>query len=164
FHADHSAADDIRCRSLDRRVDRRAFVEGTDRRIGGADFRIVGAPAEDRLHVAILAAERLGLLHVIPDARETLEITLDVSACFITRYAKLVGQPEGGDTVDDAEIDCLGTTADFTRHAFDGNTKHFGSGHRMDIETVGKSLSQLRDFSNVCQYAQLDLTVVDSDE
>ena len=45
-HADHCAANDVRGRALQRRVDGGALVEGALRRIGGVDARIVALAAE----------------------------------------------------------------------------------------------------------------------
>jgi molybdenum-dependent DNA-binding transcriptional regulator ModE len=70
-HADHRAANDVGRRALDRRVDRRALIEGAHRRVARLDVGIVRAAPEDRLHIAMLAAEGLGVVHVVLDARES---------------------------------------------------------------------------------------------
>jgi hypothetical protein len=56
----------------------------------------------------VLARRLLGLVHVVLDAGEALEIGLDVVASLRLRDAQLVGEAEGGNAVDDAEIDRLG--------------------------------------------------------
>src|SRR2546430_8271728 len=51
----------------------------------------------------LLAAERLALLHVVADARETFEVFPDVGAGLLASDAELVGEAERRDAVDDAE-------------------------------------------------------------
>ncbi len=163
-HADHGAADDVGGRALDRRVDRRALLEGAKDRLRGADFGIVRAPPEQRLHIEMLAAERLGGIHVAADAGEALEIAVDVVRRLAARDAELRREPEGGDAVDDAEIDRLGAPADHRVHALDRHAEHFRRGHGVDVEPVGEGLDELRDVGDVREHAQLDLAVVGGDE
>ncbi len=67
-HADHCTADDVGGRTLDRRIDRRAFEEGTFGRVGRVDAREVAAPPEDGLDIALLARRLLGGIHVVANA------------------------------------------------------------------------------------------------
>ena len=52
-HADHRAPDDVGRRALDRRVDRGALEEAAHRRVLGVDLRVMHAPPENRLDVAV---------------------------------------------------------------------------------------------------------------
>jgi hypothetical protein len=50
----------------------------------------------------------LDRFHIVLDAREALEIGLDVVARLAARDAELGGKAEGGNAIDDAEVDRLG--------------------------------------------------------
>ena len=143
-HADHGAADDVGGGALQPRIDRGALVEGADRGVRGADVGIVAFAAEQRHHIAVLFRERLGLLHVVADAGEALEIFLDVGAGLLARDAELVGEAEGGDAVDDAEVDRLGAAAHFGRHVLDRHAEHFRRRHGVNVEAVAERLAQRR--------------------
>ncbi len=159
-HADHGPADDVGGRTLDGRIDGGALLEGALGRIGRLDPREMHAPAEDGFDIAIGAAERLGALHVVADAGETLEIGLDVLACLLARDRQLVGETERRDAVDDAEIDRLGAAAHGRVHALDRHVEHFRRGHGVNVQPVGERLSQLRNVGHMGQYAKFDLAVV----
>ena len=122
------------------------------------------AAAEDRLHIALLARGLLRRLHVVPDAGKALEIGADVVSRLLPADAELVGKPEGGDAVDDAEVDGLGPAAHHRVHALDRHAEHFGRRHRMDVLPLGESLFQLRNVRHMGHDAQLDLAVVGADE
>ena len=106
------------------------------------DVGVVALAAEQGQHVAVLLAKRLGLVHVVADAGEALEIFLDVGAGLLARDAELVGEPEGRDAVDDAEIDRLGAAADLARHALDRHAEHLGGGHGVNVEALAEGLPQ----------------------
>ncbi len=108
IHAHHRAPDDIGGGALQPRIDGGALVERADRGIGAPDLGIVTLAAEQGQHVAVLLGERLALLHVIADAGKALEVFPDIGGGLLAGDAELVGEAEGGDAVDDAEVDRLG--------------------------------------------------------
>ncbi len=118
------------------------------------------APAERRLHVAVGAAEALGRFHVVADAGIALEIGLDVLAGLLLRDAELGRQAEGGDAVDDAEIDRLGLAPDHRVHALDRDAEHLGGGNGVDVVAVAEGALQRLDVGDMRQQAQLDLRIV----
>ena len=77
---------------------------------------------------------------------------------------KLRREPEGGDAVDDAEVDRLGAAPHVRVHAFDRHAEHLGRGHRVDVEPVLERFHELRDVGHVREHAELDLAVVGGDE
>lgn len=81
--------------------------------------------------------------------RKTLEIFLDIFARFGARDAELVGKAESGNTVDDAEVDGLGTSAHFRRHAFHRHPEHFRCGHRMNVDAVFECAAKLRNVGDM---------------
>ena len=144
----------IAARSLKARIDG----------LRGGDVGVVALAPEQRHHIAVLLGERLGLFHVVADAGEALEIFLDVGAGLLARDAELVGEAEGRDAVDDAEIDRLGAAAHLGRHALDRHAEHFRRGHGVDVEAVAERLAQRRDVGDLGEQPQLDLRVVGGDE
>src|SRR5207248_5027905 len=115
------------------RVDRLALREGAARVVAVLDAGDRAAPAEDGLDIAALAAELLHPLHVIADAGEALEISLDVGGRLGLRHLDLAAQAEGADAVDDAEIDRLGAPPRDRVHLLHGDAEHLARGHRVDI-------------------------------
>ena len=116
--------------------------------------------AEQRENIAVPFRRRLGLFHVIADAGEPLKIFPDIGAGLLAADAKLIGEPESGNAVDDAEIDRLGATADFTGHVFDRHAKHFRRGHGVNVEPLAEGLAQLLDAGDLGQKPQFDLRVI----
>src|SRR5262249_3215880 len=102
--------------------------------------------------------------HVVADAGKALEIFLDVGARLFALDAELVGEPEGGDAVDDAEVDGLGAAANFPRHALDRHAEHFRGRHGVNVETLAEGLLQRLDAGDLGQEPQLDLGIIGGDE
>ncbi len=132
--------------------------------IGRGDARVMAPAPEDRRDVALLAADLLRRVHVVADAGEALEILLDVGARLLARDAELVGEAEGRDAVDDAEVDRLGAAAHFGGHVLHRHAEHFRRGHRVNVEPVREGLLQLRDVGDMREDAQLDLRVIRRDQ
>jgi hypothetical protein len=65
--------------------------------------------------------------------------------------------PEGGDAVDDAEVDRLGAAADLARHVLDRHAEHFRRRHGVDVEALAEGLLQRFDIGDGGQQPQLDL-------
>ena len=95
---------------------------------------------------------------------KALEIFPDIGARLLAPDAELVGEAEGRDAVDDAEIDRLRAAPDFARHALDRHAEHFRSGHGVNVELIGEGLLQRRDVGDVSEKAQFDLAIVGRDE
>ena len=117
-------------------------------------------PPEQRLDVALRAARRLRRVHVGANAGEALEVALDVGAGLRALDAELIGETEGRDAVDDAEIDRLGAAAHVARHRCHRHREHFRRRHRVDVVAAREGLLQLRDVGDVRQQPQLDLRIV----
>ncbi len=163
-HPDHGAAQDVGGAALDRRVDRCALKVAAHTGIPRVDLRIMNPAAEDRLHEPHVMRALLGRVHVVADAGEALEIGLDVGAGLLARDAELIGEPERGDPVDDAEVDGFGAPAHLGRHALDRHAEHFRRRHGMNVEPVREGTFELRNIGNVRKNAQLDLRVVGRNE
>src|SRR5205085_4482285 len=111
-------------------------------------------------HIAALARSFLGALHVVANTGIALEIGLDVGPRFGLRNPELLGQAEGADAVDDAEIDRLGAAADHRIHALDGNAENLARRQRMNVEPGAKRLLQRLDAGHFSGEPELDLRVI----
>src|SRR5690606_1950264 len=120
--------------------------------------------SEHRFDIAVAVCALLRRFHIGTDAGETPEITLDVIARLLTRDAKLIGEAESRNTVDDAEIDRLRPAADGRVHARDRHAEHFARGHGVNVEPIGKGFLQRVDIRDMREKAQLDLAVIGGDE
>ena len=120
--------------------------------------------SEQRLDIAVQPAEIARLVHIGADAREALEILLDVGACLFARNAQLVGEAECRDAVDDAEIDRLGAAADVGRHVLDRHAEHFRRGHRVDVDALLERGAQRRHVGDFREQPQLDLRIIRRDQ
>ena len=86
------------------------------------------------------------------------------SEASLLRDAEALGEAEGRDAVDDAEIDRLGLPAQVRRHPVDGHPEHRRGGRRVDVDALREGLLQLRDVGDVGQEPQLDLAVIGRDD
>ena len=109
-------------------------------------------------------AKAMVAVHVLADAGEALEVGVDEALGVLARDAEVVGEPEGRDAVDDAEVDRLGLAADVGGHALDRHAEHLGGGHRVDVEAVAERLLQRLDVGHVGEDAELDLGVVEAEQ
>src|SRR5262245_65656150 len=91
---------------------------------------------EQGLHITLAAGFRLGLLHVVADAGEALEIGLDVGASLAPADAELGGETHRRDTVDDAEIDGLGAAPYRRVHAVDRHAEHLARWYGVNVDAV----------------------------
>ena len=77
---------------------------------------------------------------------------------------ELVGEAEGRDAVDDAEVDRLGAAAHVGRHVLDRHAEHFRRRHGVNVDAVLERLAQRRHFGDFGQQPQLDLRIVGRDQ
>src|SRR5262245_50750291 len=92
--------------------------------------------AEQSEHVAVLAAKFPCFIHVVANAGEALKIFLDVCTGFLAIDSELRSKAKSRNTVDDAEINRLGSSADVGWHVFDRHAEHLGRGHCVNIDAV----------------------------
>jgi hypothetical protein len=91
-------------------------------------------------------------------------VGLDIGLGLGLGDAQLVGQAEGRDAVDDAEIDRLGLAPDHGVHALDRDVEDLGGGDRVDVLAVQEGLAQGLHLGDVGGQAKLDLAVVQADQ
>ena len=163
-HANHRLLDDVGGAALQRGVDGGAFGEGAHALALVVDEAQVDLAAERRQHIAVLAREVLGPLHVVADAGVTLEIFGDVFLGLLLADAELVGEAEGRDAVDDAEVDRLGAPPHQRVHALHRHAEHVGGGDGVDVVAAREGLLQGRNVGDMRQQAQLDLRIVGAEQ
>ena len=113
--------------------------------------------AKRGLHIAVLGGEGFGVVHIFADAGEFLEIGFDIVAGFAARNGELAGKAEGGDAVDDAEINRLGAPPHHRVHAFNGFAKHLAGRHGVNIMARFERIAQGINPGNMGEQAQLNL-------
>jgi hypothetical protein len=163
-HADHGAADDVGGAALDRGIDGLAFREHAHVGALVLDRGEVGAAAEDGLDIALFLHLGFHALHIVRNAGEFLEIGVDEGLGLLAGDVELVGQAEGGNPVDHAEIDRLGLAADHRVHAFQRHVEDFRGGHGVDVDPVAEGLFETVHTGDMGQQAQFHLGIVGRDQ
>ena len=107
-HPVHGYLDDVRRAALYRGVDGVAFGESTDRGVARIDILDVSFPSEDGGYISLLSGLSLGALNVVRNGGIVLEVSVNQFLGLFSRDVQSLGQTEGGDAVDDAEVGGLG--------------------------------------------------------
>ncbi len=94
------------------------------------------------------------------DAGVALEVAVDVLAGGFLVDAELGGEAEGGDAVDDAEVDGFGAGAGFLVHRFRVDLEDFGGGEGVDVLAGGVGVEEEGVGGEVGHEAEFDLGVV----
>ena len=104
---DHRDLDDVRVRALHDEVHRDALAEAARLPVRRPELGNGSPPPEQARHVAVLRRlhdrARDERLH----EREAREVRVDVGLRLLLRDVEVLGEPEGGDPVDDPEVDHL---------------------------------------------------------
>src|ERR1043165_5396387 len=117
--ADHRHLDEIRRRTLDRRVGGRSFAECADVEVSVPQLRNVPPPTEDGLHVSMLACEVHHGVEVLTHLTKALEITIDEFTRLGMRDLELSRKRVRALSVDGCEIDGLRARAHLARDHVD---------------------------------------------
>ena len=132
-HIHHGQLDDVCGGPLHRHVQRHALPEGADVEVAALQLRQITAAAKERVHIAVLFRLGHDLLHIIPNAVVLVQIRVHIGLGFVWEYPDILGQGEGGDAVDNAEIDCLGAASQDGRDLLDGDTEDPRGGDGVEI-------------------------------
>ena len=108
---DHRQLDDVGSRTLDRHVQRHALAEGTHVEVAAFQLRKIAAPSVERADVAVRFCLLHNALHIVAYAVVFFEIGLHVFLRFVWADVDILCKREGGNAVNDAEIDRLGTAS-----------------------------------------------------
>ena len=115
---------------------------------------------QQRLHIAVGAGELYCVVEVGDDFGKLLVVALYQVAGLLLGDVQPVGQTEGRNAVDDAEVDGLGTAAHVGGHLVKRHTVNAGCRHSMDIETVFESVDHGRVAAHRRHDTQFHLRVV----
>jgi len=162
--ANHGELDEVGGGALQGRVDGGALGEAA---LIGVARRDVwdGADAAEPGADELVAADGFeGAVDEGADAGVTLEVLFDVGAGLALVDAKLRGEAEGRDAVDDAEVDGLGAVARFFVELGDGDAEDLGGGEDVDVLAGAVGVDEERVLREVGHEAQLDLRVVCGEE
>ena len=108
---DHRHLDHVcRC-SLHDGVDGEPLAKRARLSVRGAELGDRPPAAEEGRHVAVGSRLRDRAADELLHAREAREVGVDVRLRLLARNLQVLGQPEGGDAVDDPEVDHLGDVA-----------------------------------------------------
>ena len=155
--ADHRELDHIGCGALDRRVNGSAFGIATDVLIGRMDVGQHAAAAAERLDIALLAGLGDGGIHEGLDAGVLLEIIVDELCCITAGDAEALAEAEGGNAVDDAEIDHFGVTAHFLGDLGGSDAIHLGGGGGVNVGIFAEGGNHARVTRKCCHDAKFNL-------
>ena len=158
--ADHGELDDVGGGALDGHIDGDALGGVAGGEVAGGDFGDVAAAAEEGLGVAALTRLGHGALHIGFDGRVVAKVGVDKLLGLLARDAQTGGQAEGGDAVDDAEVDHLAVAALPGGDRLQGNAIDGRGGLRVNILAAQEGAHQALVAGHRGHQAELDLGVV----
>ena len=156
----HGQLDDVRGGALHRHVQRHPLPKGAHIEVGAFQLRQVTAAAIDGGDIALGLGGLHDLLHIVPDAVVFFQIGVYIGLGLVGVDADILGQGEGGDAVDNAEVDGLGPAAQDRRHLTDRDAEDIGGGDGVEILPAQEGLLHGFIPGDMGQQAQLDLAVV----
>ena len=157
---DHGDLDHVGGGSLNRGVDGIAFGKAADGGVARGDVAQVTAALHHGFNIAVAAGRFDGAVHVSLDIRVFHEILVNDFGGLLARNAQPFGQSEGGNSIDDPEIDHLGIAAHLFGYLSEGYAIHFCRGGRVDVEPLVEISDHPGIAAQVGDDAQLDLRVV----
>ena len=162
--AHHGDLDEVGGGALDGRVDGVALGGGPQNAILRIDVADVATTAHERLHVLVLAGEIQCIVQIIRDFRETAEVVGDELLGLGLRNLQAVGETEGGDAVQNPEVDGLGGAAHVGGNLLFVNAVDMGGHRRVDILVVAEGFDHALVLAHVRDDAELDLRVVGGEQ
>ena len=100
----HSYLDDISCCALNGGIDGVTFSETTHDAVGRVDVWQVATTSKQGSDVALFSGYLLGLLHVVVNLWEGLEVTVYQHLSFVARDIQALCETKDGDAIDDTKI------------------------------------------------------------
>lgn len=131
----------VRRGSLDGGVDGGAFRRGFDGLVGGIDFRDNPSAPQERFRISLLFRLARQVFHEGLDARELEEVIFNQGGGLAAGAAQPLGESEGGNAVDDAEVHRLGRAPHDGVHLVAGNAVHAGGRFRVDVPAFLEGLA-----------------------
>src|SRR6185312_2597711 len=160
----HRDLDEIRSGALNGRVGGCTLTELAHAEVAIAELRDVSTPAEQRLHVPVLAREFDHRIQVESNAAEALEVLADESLRFGRLDAQLARQCAGTLSVNRREVDRLGARTHVRRHLFNRHVEDDRRRLSMDVSTGAEGVDECRVRGKMCEQPKLDLRIVGGDQ
>lgn len=124
----------------------------------------VAAAAEQRGGISLLACAVDALLHISVYSRVHLEIGVDELFGLRAADAEALGEPEGRDAIDDAEVGRFGAAALLARDLLGRLVEDLGCRGSVDVVAEAEVLDEAFVAAQVCHDAELHLRVVGREE
>ena len=160
LHGDHGELHDICGRALDRRIHGHTFSQGPAHEILAMNVRQLTVAAEEGGGPAGFLDLLDHVIHEAVDLRIAGIVLINVVLRFFRRDAKLFGEAEGADAVDDTEIHRLRVASLLRRHILEGDAQDFRRRAPVDVLAAAESPDETFVTAHVGQDAKLHLGVV----
>src|SRR5919198_5357492 len=143
MNRDHRLLDDVRVRPLHDEVDGETLAERARLPVRRTDFRRRPAPAEQARRVAVALRLLDRAVDEVLHQREPREVRVDVLLRLLPRYLEVLREAEGGDPVDDAEVDHFRDRAIAGCQLRRLLPEHLDRGRRVDVVAACERFAQL---------------------
>ena len=160
----HGYLDDVGSRALDGCVDGVPFGISAHHGVVAVDVGQIAAAMEDGLRVAAFACQLDAAVHIGFHAGIRVEVSVDELLGLLARDAHPLGQSEGADAVDDAEVGRLGLAPLVGRDEGDVLVEYLGCRGRMDVMALAEGIDEILVLAQMSHETQLDLRVVGAEE
>ena len=157
---DHGEFDHVGGGALDGGVDGGAFGVGADGAVAGVDVGEVAAAAGDGFGVAQFFGGLDGGVHKVFDFWVLFPVGFDDFGGIGAGDGEALAEAEGGDAVDDAEVDHLGGAALVSGDFAAGDGEDFGGGFGVDVAVVSEGFDHGGVAGKGGHDAEFDLGVV----
>ena len=159
-HLHHRNLDEVGGGALDGRVDGVALRRLAQQSVLRVDVADIAAATQQCLYIEVFAGELQRVVQILRDFRETAVVIGDELAGVGLRNLQAVGQPEGGDAVQDAEVDRLGGAPHILGHLILRHAEDVRSHRRVDVLAALEGLYHPLVATDVRHDAQLNLRIV----
>ena len=163
-HVDHGELDHVCGGALDGSVDGGAFGGFADGGVGAGDVAERAAAAGEGADPAAGSGVGDGLIHVIFDAGVLDEVFVDEAGAFWSGDAETLGEAEGADAEDDAEVDHFGGAAHVLRDLVIGDAEDACGGGGVDVSAHVEGVDHGWVAAEGGHDAEFDLAVVGAEE
>ena len=156
----HGQLDQVGRRALYAGIDGDALLGALGRVVPGIYVPQVPAPARHGLDESVLLGELDRFVHVLARPRILGEVLVDQFLALSPRDVEPFGESEGGDAVDDTEIDGLGAPAHLVGHAVGVHVIDLHGRRRVDVLVLDEGLHHALVPAELGRDAQFDLGIV----
>ena len=164
INADHGQLDQVGGGALQRRIDGGALGKPAHIGVLAQDVGNGTNAAEQRRHLLIAAGSFECLVNEAAHALVAFEIGVDVCLGFLGVNPQSLREPEGRESVHDAEVHHLGAAAMLGLHHQRRNAEDLRGGEGVDVVAAAEGVDQQRVVGEMRQQAELDLRIVGGEQ